>query len=106
MGPRPPDSQSVLEPTGRFVPHDVSKALKQIGVNRTALLLENTTIGLRSDTRSRERVCYKAYSLGRRLVNLLPVAQRTNAFTGGCPPGCRFAVTRDSPILVGVNFVV
>ena len=56
MRPRPPDSQSVLEPTGRFVPHNVSEALKQIGVNRAAPLLENTIIGLRSDTKSRARV--------------------------------------------------
>ena len=56
MGPRLPDSQSVLEPTGRFVAHNVSEALKQIGVDRAAPLLENTIIGLRSDTRSRARV--------------------------------------------------
>ena len=56
MGPRPPDSQSVLEPTCTFVPHNVSEALKQIGVNRAAPLLEKTIIGLRSDTRSRARV--------------------------------------------------
>ena len=56
MEPRPPDSQSVLEPTGRFVSHNVSEALKQIGVNRAAPLLENKTIGLRSDTQSRARV--------------------------------------------------
>ena len=34
----------------------VSEALKQIGVNRAAPLLENTIIGLRGDTRSRARV--------------------------------------------------
>ena len=56
MGPRPPDSQSELEPTGSFVPHNVSEALKQVGVNRAAPLLENTIIGLRSDTRLRTRV--------------------------------------------------
>ena len=56
MGPRPPDSQSVLEPTGRSVPHNVSEALKQIGVNQAARWLEHTIIGLRSDTRSRARV--------------------------------------------------
>ena len=56
MGPRPPDSESVLETTVRFVTHNVSEALKQVGVNRVALLLENTIIGLRSDTRSRARV--------------------------------------------------
>ena len=56
MGPRPPDSHSVLEPTGSLVPHIVSEALKQIGVNPTAPLLQNTIIGLRSDTRSRARV--------------------------------------------------
>ena len=41
---------------GRFEPYNVSEALKQIEVNRGAPLLENTTIGLRSDTRSRARV--------------------------------------------------
>ena len=46
----------MLEPTGRFVPHNVSEALKQIGVNRVVPLFENTTIGLRSDTRSLARV--------------------------------------------------
>ena len=56
MGPRPPDSQCVLEPTGSFVPHNVSEALKQIGVNRAASLLQNTSIGFRGDTRSRARV--------------------------------------------------
>ena len=56
MGPRPPDSESVLETTVRFVTHNVSEALKQVGVNRVALLLENTIIGLRSDTRSRVQV--------------------------------------------------
>ena len=56
MGPRPPDSQSAHEPTGSFVLHNVSEALKQIGVNRAAPLLQNTIIGLRSDTRSRARV--------------------------------------------------
>ena len=56
MGPGPPNSQSVLEPTGRFVPHNVSEALKQIGVNRAEPLLQNTIIGLRSDTQSRARV--------------------------------------------------
>ena len=56
MGPRPPDSQSVLEPTGSFVPHNVSEALTQIGVNRAAPLLQNTIIDLRNDTRSRPRV--------------------------------------------------
>ena len=56
MGPRPPDSQCVLEPTGRFVPHNVSEALKQVGVNWAAPLLDNTSIGLRNDTRSRARV--------------------------------------------------
>ena len=34
----------------------VSEAQKQIGVNRAAPLLENTIIGLRSDTRSRAQV--------------------------------------------------
>ena len=34
----------------------VSEAQKQIGVNRAAPLLENTIMGLRSDTRSRARV--------------------------------------------------
>ena len=53
MGLRPPDSQSVLEPIGRFVPHNRVRAQKQIGVNRAAPLLENTIIGLRSNTRSR-----------------------------------------------------
>ena len=56
IGPRPPDSQFVLEPTGRFVPHNVSQALKKIGVNRTEALLENAIIGLRRDTQSRARV--------------------------------------------------
>ena len=56
MGPRPPDSQSVLEPTGSLVPHNVSEAPTQIGVNRAAPLLQKTIIGLRSDTRSRARV--------------------------------------------------
>ena len=56
MGPRPPDSQCVLEPTGSFVPHNVSEALKLIGINRAAPLLQNTIIGLCSDTRSRARV--------------------------------------------------
>ena len=63
MGPRPLDSQSVLEPTGRFVPHNVSEGLKQIGVNRAAPLLQNTLIGLRSDTRSRARVAALLASL-------------------------------------------
>ena len=56
MGPRPPDSESVLETTVRFVTHNVSEALKQVGVNRAALSLENMIIGLYSDTRSRVRV--------------------------------------------------
>ena len=56
MRPRPPDSQSVLEPTGSFVPHNVSETLKQIGVNRATPLLQNTIIDFRSDTRSRARV--------------------------------------------------
>ena len=34
----------------------VFEAQKKIGVNRVAPLLENTIIGLRSDTRSRARV--------------------------------------------------
>ena len=34
----------------------VSEAYKQVGVNRAATLLENTIIGVRSDTRSRVRV--------------------------------------------------
>ena len=67
MGPRPPDSQSVLEPTGSFVPHNMSEALKQIGVNRAESSLQNTIIGLRSDTRSRARVAafLAAFSLRR-----------------------------------------
>ena len=56
MGPRPPDNQSVLELTGSFVPHNVSEALKQVGVHRAATLLQNTIIGLRNDTRSLARV--------------------------------------------------
>ena len=56
MGPRPPSSQSVLEPTGSFVPHNTSEALKQIGINRAEPLLQNTIIGLRSDKRSLARV--------------------------------------------------
>ena len=56
MGPRPPDSQSVLEPTGRFVPHNRVQGAEADRVNRAAPLLENTIIGLRSDTRSRARV--------------------------------------------------
>ena len=51
-------------------PRNMSEALKQIRVNRAAPLLQNTIIGLRSDTRSRARVA-------------------------ACPPGCRFSVTRD-----------
>ena len=65
VGPRPPDSQSVLEPTGRFIPHDVSEALKQIGINRAAPLKENTIIGLRIDTRSRARVAALLASVSR-----------------------------------------
>ena len=53
----------MLEPTGRFVPHNVSEGLKQIGVNRAAPLLQNTLIGLRSDTRSRARVAALLASL-------------------------------------------
>ena len=53
MGPRPLDSQSVLEPTGRFVPHNVSEALKKIAVNQAAPSLANTIIGLRLDKRLR-----------------------------------------------------
>ena len=56
MGPLPPDSQSVLEFTGRFGPNNASEALKHVGVNRAALSLENMIIGLYSDTRSRVRV--------------------------------------------------
>ena len=80
MGPRLPDSQSVLEPTGRFVAHNVSEALKQIGVDRAAPLLENTIIGLRSDRRSRAQVA----------ASWLPYL---------CDERC-------SPLLVGVFFVV
>ena len=55
MEPRPSISQSVLEPTGRFVPHNRVRRTEVDRVNRAAPLLENT-IGLRSDRRSRARM--------------------------------------------------
>ena len=58
----------------------VPEALKQIGVNRAAPLLENTIIGLRSDRRSRAQVA----------ASWLPYL---------CDERC-------SPLLVGVFFVV
>ena len=56
MGPRPPDSQSVLEPTGRFVPHNRVRGAEADRGHSGGTLLENTIIGLRSDTRSRAQV--------------------------------------------------
>ena len=44
---------------------------------------------------SRGGECYNAYSLGKGLVSLLPVAQRTNAFTNGAV---------DRPWVVGREF--
>ena len=56
MGPRPPDSQSVLEPTGRFVPHNRVRGAEADRGHSGGTLLENTIIDLRSDSQSRARV--------------------------------------------------
>ena len=69
MGRRPPDNQSVLEPTGRFVPHDrVRGAEADRGKSGGTFVGEH-------DHRSSQR--------------------HAVACTGGCLPGCRISVTRD-----------
>ena len=55
MGPRPPESQSGLEPLTDLY-REISSEVQKIEVNRAASVLENTIIGLRSDTPSRARV--------------------------------------------------
>ena len=69
MGPCPSDSQSVLEHTGRFVPHNHVR-----GAEADRGQSGGTYVG-EHDHRSSQR--------------------HAVACTDGCPPGCRISMTRD-----------
>ena len=69
MGPRSSDIQSVLEPTGRFVPHNRVRGAESDRGQSGGVFVEE------HDHRSSQR--------------------HAVACTGGCPPGCRIYVTRD-----------